>query len=146
MANHTEHLSSHIEVLCAKHSIRLEFRHTGGRAWRKTRRVSVAPIRSAMTYAVALHEIGHIAGKSSARRLDREAAAWKWARENAIKWTPTMEAKMKSCLDSYAKWFLRKWRRGINIGPSAAFDLLRGESLTMVLPAPNSQSCARLNS
>lgn len=137
-----EHLTAHIDMLCAKNSIALEFRRSGGRAWRKTKRISIAPVRSGITYAVALHEIGHILGRSPARRLDREAAAWTWARANAIEWTPTMEAKMKSSLDSYAKWFSRKWRRGINVAPSAAFDLLRGESYTMALPAPSRQRYA----
>jgi hypothetical protein len=129
-------LCSHVETLCSKHSIALEYRRSGGRSWRKTRRISVGPVLSNVTYAVALHEIGHILGRSPARRLDREASAWQWARENALEWTPRMEAKMQSCLDSYAKWFLRKWRRGVNIAPSSAFDLLRREALTMLLPRP----------
>lgn len=99
-------LCSHVETLCSKHSIALEYRRSGGRSWRKTRRISVGPVLSNVTYAVALHEIGHILGRSPARRLDREASAWQWARENALEWTPRMEAKMQSCLDSYAKWFL----------------------------------------
>ncbi len=128
-------LASHVQTLCSDNRITLEYRRSGGRAWRRTRRVSIAPVRSAITYAVALHEIGHILGRSPTRRLDREAAAWMWARQHAIQWTPAMDSKMKSCLDSYAKKFIRKWRRGVYMAPSATFDHLRGESLTMALPA-----------
>jgi len=51
------------------------------------------PVRSDVSYAVALHEIGHIKGRDQ-KSLDvlvREQAAWQWARDNALVWTAAME-------------------------------------------------------
>jgi antirestriction protein ArdC len=55
--------------------------------------IQIPPIRSTISYATALHEIGHILGQhqSSRHSLVRERWAWRWARENAIAWTPAME-------------------------------------------------------
>jgi hypothetical protein len=131
-------LQKHIANICLREGIKVEYRTNGGRAWRRTKRISIAPVKSFVTYAVALHEIGHVLGRHPARKLDREAAAWEWARANALEWNERMEATMKDRLDSYARWFSRKWRRGVYIAPSSAFDLLRGEVLTMALPKASS--------
>ena len=51
------------------------------------------PVRSEVSYAAALHEIGHIKGRDQ-KSLDvlvREQAAWQWARDNALVWTAAME-------------------------------------------------------
>jgi hypothetical protein len=50
-------------------------------------------IRSAISYAVALHELGHALGRyqSSHNAMVRERWAWQWARANAVSWTPAME-------------------------------------------------------
>lgn len=55
--------------------------------------ISVAPIRSALSYSVALHEIGHMLGRHQASScvMTRERWAWKWARKHAIVWTSAME-------------------------------------------------------
>jgi hypothetical protein len=57
------------------------------------REISIAPVRSAISYGVALHEIGHILGRyqRSALTMTRERWAWRWAVENALVWTPAME-------------------------------------------------------
>ena len=54
--------------------------------------VQIPPIRSDVTYAVALHEIGHNLGRhqNSRRSIVREVWAWRWARTNALIWTPRM--------------------------------------------------------
>jgi hypothetical protein len=50
-------------------------------------------IRSIISYAIALHEIGHVRGRYQHSRhvMTRERWAWQWARENALIWSPTME-------------------------------------------------------
>jgi hypothetical protein len=58
------------------------------------------PVRSAVSYAVALHEIGHIKGRNQKSRNEivRERAAWQWARDNALVWTPEMERRAAEAL------------------------------------------------
>jgi len=58
------------------------------------------PVRSDVSYAVALHEIGHIKGRyqKSVDMLVREQAAWQWARDNALVWTPQMERRAAEAL------------------------------------------------
>ena len=36
--------------------------------------------------------------------LEHEAAAWQWAKDNALEWTEPMEARMRYCLGTYVKW------------------------------------------
>ena len=58
------------------------------------------PVRSEVSYAVALHEIGHIKGRDQ-KSLDvlvREQAAWQWARDIALVWTPLMERRAAEAL------------------------------------------------
>jgi len=55
--------------------------------------IQIAPVCSAISYAVALHELGHICGRyqNSPNSMTRERWAWQWARSNARKWTPRRE-------------------------------------------------------
>jgi antirestriction protein ArdC len=55
--------------------------------------VHILPVQGQESYAIALHELGHIFGRyqRSARVIVRERWAWRWARENALMWTPAME-------------------------------------------------------
>jgi len=71
--------------------------------------VWIMPIRSAISYATALHEIGHILGRHqrSPDTLVRERWAWRWAKENALIWTPAME---KHCSVSLAWYEVRRER------------------------------------
>jgi antirestriction protein ArdC len=71
--------------------------------------VWITPIRSAISYATALHEIGHILGRHqrSPDTLVRERWAWRWAKENALIWTPAME---KHCSVSLAWYEARRER------------------------------------
>lgn len=106
----------HVERLCADNGIALEFAGRSGRAWRKTRRIRTPEIRSAVTYAIALHEIGHILGDGqNGRRLDKEVGAWLWAKANAIEWRKPMKRTLKTRLASYLRWCQR--RRGAWIPP-----------------------------
>ncbi|BBC01833.1 MULTISPECIES: hypothetical protein [Bradyrhizobium] len=59
-------------------------------------------IASEITYAVAMHELGHIkSGDRSTDQIARERAAWDWARCNALKWTPHMEGYAAASLRWY---------------------------------------------
>ncbi len=95
-------LADHIAHICKVEDIEIGSHSHGGRAYRRKRLVKIRPVKSEITYAVALHEIGHILGKrQSGTRLDREVGAWEWAIEHAIRWTLPMSRKMKGCLQSY---------------------------------------------
>jgi hypothetical protein len=66
--------------------------------------IRIAPIKGAISYATALHEIGHIHGRHQDSRsvMVRERWAWKWARANALIWTPAMERSVRKDLAWYA--------------------------------------------
>ena len=102
---------AHIVALALAHDIRLDWRTTGGCAWPKLRRVSTAKPKSDITYAVALHELGHVLGVQSGRKLDCEIQAWQWAVANASYWSTSMTKKARKSLDSYIAWAERKQRR-----------------------------------
>jgi hypothetical protein len=62
--------------------------------------VQFPPVWSEITYAVALHELGHALGRQ-ANHVDeivREQDAWDWARTHAITWTPKMERLAAACM------------------------------------------------
>ena len=61
-------------------------------------------IRSPISYATALHEIGHHYGRHqrSRNQMVRERWAWEWARHNALCWTPAMERDAIKSLAWYA--------------------------------------------
>jgi hypothetical protein len=70
----------------------------------RLRAAFVGRIVDETTYAVALHEVGHLAAPLGVLRailaegntvnlsLDEEDAAWQWARHYALVWTPVMDA------------------------------------------------------
>ena len=65
-------------------------------------------IKSAISYAVAMHELGHIKGRNqrSRHQIVRERWAWEWARRNAMVWTPRMERYAVRSL----RWYKRQLR------------------------------------
>ena len=95
-------------------------------------KLSLPEVASSISYAVALHEIGHVKTFSyygewlmafqqerpSLRHhylelLDREVKAWTWAREHALVWTPHMQAAhgygMKTHVRATCIAFVRGW-------------------------------------
>jgi hypothetical protein len=81
------------------------------------------PVIDETTYAVALHELGHLAaplgvltgivpGDPSNLCLDQEDAAWEWARHYALVWTPAMQA--------VRSWAEGTYQRAFGRGPVAA--------------------------
>lgn len=94
----------HVESLASLHAVSIEFKEGyRGRAWRKHRRIKISPVKTAVTYAIALHEMGHVVGKQSGKRIDKEVQAWEWAEANALKWTETMIVKSARCVAWYLK-------------------------------------------
>jgi hypothetical protein len=74
--------------------------------------VIAAPIVDETTYAVVLHELGHIlhpggvvrsaaTAKSLGLKQHEEEAAWSWARHNALEWTAVMETVATWALSTY---------------------------------------------
>jgi hypothetical protein len=89
MRQHIEDLVDRYEIVCFKRARR------PADAWaiHQEAEINIAPIRSQFSYAVALHEIGHIKGRYQRSRSSpvRERWAWRWARKNALPWTAAME-------------------------------------------------------
>lgn len=97
--------AAHIARICKIEDIAITSHSSGGRAWRKSRRIAIRPVKTAITYAVALHEIGHILGpRQSGTRLDKEVGAWEWAQANALEWTDAMEKTRSRLLQTYVRW------------------------------------------
>jgi hypothetical protein len=104
-------LDAHIQHLCDAHGVE---RRSGGRglayrrgpAGRRRPGIRIPPIRSQVTYAVALHELGHLLGPGrSGTRLEKEAAAWRWALANSL--VPLSDHARRSAgrrLRSYVTW------------------------------------------
>ena len=117
--------AEHIAALVDEHRIeRVEMRNTTGRSWGVERRVKILPVAGPVSYALALHEIGHIVAPGGFgrkySRLDKEMRAWRWAREQAIEWTDRMDGYMQKCLWSY----LRRARRHRWPVPAEIFQLV----------------------
>lgn len=99
-------MAQHIADLCDYHEIETEWRaRADALAWSGGAIcpvISIAPVRSVVTYCVALHEIGHICGPDQNKGIfKRERGAWRWARQTAKLWTPRMQATADRCLDWY---------------------------------------------
>lgn len=100
-----QQMAAHIAKICKIEDIEVDSHSRGGRAYRKSSRIKIRPVKSAITYAVALHEIGHILGpRQSGTRLYQEVGAWEYAMSKAVEWTPAMNATMCKALQSYINW------------------------------------------
>ena len=87
-------LDRHIDDLCAAHGISrvdgrgravvITVRHRDGSRERRLE-IRIPPVRGQVSYFIALHEIGHLVGHGrSGRRLESEAAAWRFALSTAL--------------------------------------------------------------
>ena len=112
-------LDRHVDELCELHGIvrlsgsrgRAEVRRQNGR---RAVAIRIPPIRGQVTYFVALHEIGHLIGPGrSGTRLEKEAAAWRFAlREARVAPTDASRRRIGRRLRSYVIWAeLRQHRR-----------------------------------
>lgn len=109
MTTATAIMHSHIESLLLRNQISVEWtaKPGTGRARRKTKWVRLSPVKSEITYAIALHEIGHVLGDYPKTRIDKEVAAWQWAKAYAVVWTPTMQDAAAKRLNKYLAWSRR---------------------------------------
>ncbi len=115
-------LDRHIDDLCAAHGIAradgrgravvITTRHRDGRRERRLE-IRIPPVRGQVSYFIALHEIGHLVGSGrSGRRLESEAAAWRFALATALV-TPTDATRRRigKRLRSYVTWAEARARR-----------------------------------
>jgi hypothetical protein len=113
-----ETLDRHVDELCARHGI-LRLSGSRGRAevhrrnGRRTIAIRISPVRGQVTYFVALHEIGHLIGPGrSGTRLEKEAAAWRFAlREARVEPTDACRRRIGKRLRSYVTWAERRQHR-----------------------------------
>ena len=104
-------LDRHVDELCSAHGIvrlggsrgRAEVHRRNGR---RTVAIRVPQVRGQVTYFVALHEIGHLVGPGrSGPRLEKEAAAWRWALAAAlVEPTDACRRRLGVRLRSYVTW------------------------------------------
>ncbi len=112
-------LDCHVDELCELYGI-VRLNGTRGRAevhrrnGSRTIAIRIPPVRGQVTYFIALHEIGHLVGPGrSGARLDKEAAAWRFAlREARVEPTDACRRRIGKRLRSYVTWAeLRQHRR-----------------------------------
>lgn len=104
--------AAHVAQIADQHGIEISNHSSGGRAWRRLQKIKIRPIKSAVTYAIALHELGHVLGEQRGRRrVEKEVQAWEWAEANALFWTKIMSEKKRKCLRTYIVWAERKQKR-----------------------------------
>ena len=112
-------LDRHVDALCGAHGIvRLNGSRGGAevhrRGRKRTKAIRIPPVRGQVTYFVALHELGHLVGPGrSGRRLEKEAAAWRWAlAASLVEPTDACRRRIGKRLRSYLTWAeLRQDRR-----------------------------------
>jgi len=104
MINENLYLAEHFRTLCEKHGV-ATYEHPECRpyAYPSIRKVHIHPVGTKISYAQALHELGHVVLRHSPDqpRAWKEILAWRWARANAMVWTPDMEA--------FEAWALGTW-------------------------------------
>jgi hypothetical protein len=136
-------MQRHAEQLCFEHQI-VWNRNLKRRAYalREIEEIHTPPIRSPISYATVLHEIGHILGRhqTSRRVMVRETWAWNWARPNAIVWTPAMERSATKALAWYAPRAAAIDAKENAAGPTGweAVDVADQAEATQVLGRPGS--------
>ncbi len=98
-------MREHIDSLIGQRDIIVRWIKRPMRAYAITEafEIFIPPVKSEVSYATALHEIGHLLGRDQYDdyRMVREIEAWIWARENALVWTPRMVRNAVACLDWY---------------------------------------------
>lgn len=111
-------MAAHVAQLCGDLGIEVLPHASGGSACRRERSIAIQPVRSAVTYASALHEIGHVVGPwQSQPSLYAEAGAWHWARDNALEWSEQAGRTCARCLQSYLDHARDKHARGVVNAP-----------------------------
>ena len=97
-------LKRHFVKLCIGLGVKYGYiSYSGGvKAYLKDNVVLVKKIKGTRSYAMALHELGHLTiKKKRATKFMEEWSAWRWAIENSLEWTHGMTGTMRKCLESY---------------------------------------------
>jgi hypothetical protein len=96
---------AHIKKLCAVLGIRLNMtaRNTAQCfASRKYKSIRIFPVKCQITYAIALHEIGHLIGNKLNNVLDEELRAWANAKRlSKYKWNRQIMGVMRDSFESH---------------------------------------------
>jgi hypothetical protein len=100
-------MREHVIKLCQQWGIVTNWCDRPSKAWAAPalQEIGFAPIKSAISYVTALHEIGHVRGhyQRSRHRMVRERWAWRWARANALIWTPVMDRARQRSIALYER-------------------------------------------
>lgn len=120
-------LDRHVAKLCKELDIERIVSPGRGRARVPARVIKHPPITMAdpMTYFVALHEVGHIIVGLEGTRLEREAACWRYALDNALI-EPHFSIRQRICA-CLVRYLWRAQQRGWKIPDPGAdyWQLLR---------------------
>jgi hypothetical protein len=114
MSTRWDDASLHVAELADGLGVTIGPQSKGGRAFPRERHIAIRPVRSSVTYAIGLHELGHIAtGKTY--RLAWEGLAWQWAIDQAREeyWTMAAHKAMVRSLQSYYHW--AEWKHSRNV-------------------------------
>jgi hypothetical protein len=118
-------MTRHVLSIAKDHLVGVQYcrRPTEAVSQREADEITIAPIKSEISYATALHELGHMLGRQQWSRvvIVRERWAWKWAKRNALVWTPRMERDMHESLAWYAE-LIRSRTISATIAPTEHFD------------------------
>lgn len=117
---HTHRLGGHFLALARAHDVTVCAHSSGGRANRHDRVVWVQPVKSVATYAIAMHELGHVVGpdqRGHRHRLVKEAGAWRWALDHAETVNARFRARGRLSLLSYLAHAQGKHARGVSNAP-----------------------------
>ena len=98
--------AQHVAELLKTHKLRVEWLDKGDSYLDvgvfTGKKLLLLPVTNARTYAMALHEIGHVvSGTLSQPVLWKEAEAWAWAKQHAFRWTKSMQTCLRVSLRSY---------------------------------------------
>jgi hypothetical protein len=99
-----------------RHFLTLAKRHRVSVSWCGTSRdaeflpsersIKTPRIRSAVTYSIALHELGHALGPQYGNKINQEAQAWEWARRHALEWRDPMKRAAAYWISTHLEaWF-----------------------------------------
>ncbi len=109
-------LEQHFLRLCAEEEVDIQWCDRPSKALAVSgefESVRAPRIRSVISYAVAMHELGHLKGRNqhSTHQIVRERWAWDWARRNAILRTKRMERYAAASMGWYQRQAVRQRRR-----------------------------------
>jgi hypothetical protein len=99
-------LKQHIRLLLVRHKIEHRVisrkQHRLARAIYADRAIYAPSVTDELSYAIALHEIGHFVVASRQGTLLDEAAVWSWVRSSALIWPAIYDELVAHCLAGYA--------------------------------------------